>query len=163
MIPEFRRQFDFAQDVGAAVKSLNLFTERTWTPTLTFATPGDLAVVYTAGNREGRIFQFAQLRLALFQIVTSTFTHSTATGNLQITGLPDAASLAPIIYYGYLGQWQGITKANYTQVGPQLGTATVINFIASGSGQAVSAVAVADVPSGGNVRLRGAIIYKVNA
>lgn len=158
MIPPFRREFDFAQDPAAAIKALGLFTERTWTPVLTFATPGDLSVVYA--SRAGRIFQFAQLRMAVFQLTTSTFTHSTATGNLQITGLPDPATITPIVYYGWMGQWRGITKANYTQVAPQLGAASVINFVASGSAQTPSAVAVADVPTGGTVTLRAAIIYK---
>lgn len=56
---------------------------------LTFATPGDLSVVYSTRNvsyvRVGRQVTIRG------NLVTSTFTHTTASGNAQITGLPYAA------------------------------------------------------------------------
>jgi len=84
----------------------------TWTPVLTFATPGDLSVVYSV--QAGIYTAIGRIVIAPFAIVTSTFTHTTSSGNCQITGLPFAIGSfgnlrGPLI-------WQGITKAGYTDI-----------------------------------------------
>ena len=129
----------------------------TWTPVLTFATPGDLSVVYT--TQLGLLAFQNGLYAVFFNIVTSTFTHSTASGALQITGAPIANNSALNIV-GALA-WSGITKANYTDIAAQFAASATptINFRASGSGQAVANLTTADVPSGGTMNLRGTIMF----
>ena len=134
------------------------FASAAWTPTFTFATPGDLSVVYS--TQVGRYVRVGRQVTAHFRIITSTFTHTTASGDATISGLPFAASSATN-YSGTLS-WQRITKANYTQVVPQIAaSASSMTLVASGSGQAASSVAAADMPTAGQLFLNGQITYEV--
>lgn len=154
MIPPFRREFDAAQMPNDALIALGPATG-SWIPTLTFATPGDLSVVYSV--RTGFYRRVGTLVELWFAVATSTFTHTTATGNLKITGIP----FLPISTHNKRGtcSWGGITKANYTQVVPTLSSTSEIFFVASGSGQAISNIAVADTPTASTMNLQGHITY----
>lgn len=121
-----------------------------WTPTLTFTTPGDLNVVYTtrAGFwvRNGGIVTFN------FVIVTSTFTFTTATGSLLVTGLP--FNLANIAQAPGKLDWQGITKVSYTEIAAvMLAGGSTIQFIASGTGQPRSSIVNGNAVSGTQLTL----------
>lgn len=136
-----------------------------WTPALTFATPGDLAVTYSM--HMGDIIRTKDEIHATFNLVTSAFTWTTASGALRITGLPYTAStLADDSGFAWVGGlfFQGITKANYTQFCPAvLAADNIITITASGSGQAVSSVVAADVPSGGSVLLKGSVHFRLRS
>lgn len=131
---------------------------KTWTPTLTFATAGDLSVSYS--TRWGMYTKIGALVIVHFRIATSAFTHTTASGNLQVTGLPfpslnvsDFAASSAITF-------GGITKANYTSIAAQLANnSSTIVFNASGSGVAADPVTAANMPTGGTVLLRGSLTY----
>lgn len=130
------------------------FSSGTWTPVVTFATPGDLAVAYT--NQVGKYQVVGPLVIAYFDVLTSIFTYTTAAGAFELTGLPFLPA------WGYRGTcaWQGITKAGFTEVTPSPSrTSPLIQFYASGSGQVTATLGVADVPSGGIVRLRGSCFF----
>lgn len=132
-----------------------------WTPVLTFATPGDLAVGYSV--QRGSFTKNGRLIVADFNLTTSAFTHTTAVGGLRITGLPFTIAVDDANYAvpGSLA-WQGITKAGYTDVAPQAASGnTYLTLLASGSGVALSAVAAADMPTGGTVALRGSIAFRI--
>lgn len=132
----------------------------TWTPAFTFATPGNLSIAYT--HQIGRYLRIGSLIVAWFSIQTSTFTHTSASGAASITGLPATClNVAGLISYQAMG-WSGITKTNYTQVMPQVSAnSATISLIASGSGQAITTVNAADMPTGGSVTLRGIVVYPV--
>jgi hypothetical protein len=135
-------------------------TEDTFTPVLTFSTPGDLAVTYNV--QQGSYTKVGRVVMVDFNINTSAFTHTTAAGDCRITGLPyTASSDAGLISFGSV-QWGGITKAGYSHIMPRvvLGT-NYIDFGASGSGVAATTVAFGDMPTGGTVNLRGSIVYRV--
>ena len=129
-----------------------------WTPVLTFATAGDLSVAYT--TQFGRKKLIGNYGRAWFVIVTSTFTHTTASGNCQITGLGETAlNVTNLRNFGSM-VFQGITKANFTQFIPQIaGAASTIVINASGSAQTNGNVDAADMPTGGSVILRGWILF----
>lgn len=130
----------------------------TWTPVLTFATAGDLSVTYSL--QLGWKRNIGELTVADFSITTSAFTHTTAAGNLQITGLPVAAIADTNYFASGSVTFGGITKAGYTQVDPVItASSSTILFVASGSGVAAGSVVAADMPTGGSVRLRGTIVY----
>ena len=151
--------FPVTQAASADVNILDDYEEGTWTPVLTFATPGDLSVVYsTQGGRYTKIGRHITLH---WRLITTTFTHTTASGNFTMTGLPfTAATIAGMRWHGSL-QWGGITKGSYTDSGPQLLSAgTTILFRSSGSGVATSLVTSANVPTGGDVNLFGTLIYE---
>jgi hypothetical protein len=135
-------------------------SEGSWVPALTFATPGNLNVLYS--HQAGRYIIKDGWCTAEFSIQTSTFTHSTAGGALRITGLPVSHISVTGLIPSYGLQWSGITKAGYTSVTANLqGATNIIDFWASGSGQNVSPVAAADCPSGGSMTLRGVVVFRV--
>ena len=135
-----------------------------WIPTLTSSVPGDMLVAYA--NRIGHYIRYGDLVTLSFSIVTSTFAYTTASGNILIQDLPFIGQgLKTGVYVNnYFGifQFSGITKANYTQfiLRKSQGDSFLL-LLASGSGQAASAVAVADIPSATAVSLSGSITYPV--
>jgi hypothetical protein len=99
------------------------------------------------------------LVFASFNIVTSAFSHTTASLELMVSGLPFADSGVSDFFPGALA-WQGITKANYTSIAPIVSSGEArLLFQASGSGQALSNIVAADVPTGGQVILYGGTYY----
>lgn len=158
---ELDRQLLQDATLGVPPQAPLLCETGSWTPVLTFATPGDLTVAYAADGQIGRLTKIGDLIVAYGRIVTSTFTHTTAAGNMQITGLPYAAmAVAAFNFSGKLA-WAGITKANYTEVAVFLDSgASTITAKASGSGQAVSNIAAADMPTAGTVQLEFVLAYK---
>lgn len=128
--------------------------EGTWTPVLTFVTPGDLTVVYSTQN--GQYIKIGDQVTVWFQIDTSTFTHSTASGVVKVTGIPFDVS---IIARGALW-WQGITKSGYTDASVLAFTAQDIRVTMSASGSNAVDITASDMPSGGTVRLHGTVTYK---
>ena len=131
-----------------------------WTPVLTFATAGDLSVAYT--TQFGRKKLIGNYGRAWFVIVTSTFTHTTASGNCQITGLGETAlNVTNLRNFGSM-VFQGITKADFTQIVPTLrpNEATIL-LEASGSAQTQGTVTAADMPTGGSVILRGEVLFPI--
>lgn len=132
----------------------------TWTPAVTFATPGDLSVAYS-GFRNGTRTKYGRFIWADFNILTSTFTHTTASGSLLVTGLLDAAANESNVIFAGAVLWSGITKAGYTQVMPYvLANESQIRFTVSGSGVGVADLVAADMPTGGTVTLRGFVLYR---
>jgi hypothetical protein len=136
-------------------QTLGLVAATAWTPVLTAATPGNLAITYS--TQTGVRWHFARLNVAWFDIVTSSFTHTTASGDARITGLP-GTPLANI--GGMMQRFGGVTKANYTQYAAELDIATnIITVTCSGSAQVNSPLAITQIPSAGSVRLTGYVIY----
>ena len=149
----------FAQ-VNGTSQGLAAVTVTSWTPTVTFATPGNLSVAYT--TQSGSVLQIGNatgaLCFATFNIVTSTFTFSTASGIFDIIGL----SVAPIASLqsqatGNLGVWGGITGVTTPVFVRTPGTSTLT--LATGSG-ASNDLTVSNFTSGNNLTLRGNLIYR---
>ena len=133
---------------------------KSWTPVLTAATVGDLTVVYSV--QIGEYHLIGELVVAHFRLTTSTWTHTTAAGDLQITGLPaTAATLTSMAWLGGSLEFSGVTKATYTQFTPRVASAdNKILIRASGSGVAAATTAITDLPTGGTVVLNGTVIYR---
>ena len=135
-----------------------LQTSGTFTPVLTFTTPGNLTVVYAA--QAGSYVRHGNLVTINFTAITSTFTHTTASGTLQLTGLP-FTGLAGEQSYGSM-QFAGITKATFTYFAPRVnGAVTNLEFVANGSGVSPTTVQASDTPTGGTVNLRGTVTYRI--
>ncbi len=133
----------------------------TWTPVLSFVTPGDLSVAYT--NQLGWFEKIKNVIHYAFVITTSTFTHTTASGNLTVAGLPASSSNNAINRNHGKLSWGGITKAAYTDITCLVGQdVSLCVFQASGSGQVVSNVATGDMPTGGSVVLQGTGFYFID-
>ena len=160
--------FTFSLDMNAVKAALDPFyleESGLWTPVPTFVTPGNLA--FTGLVASGWYDRVGKIVIAHFAITATTITHTTASGNFQIQGLPFIAG-QPVgsnaMRSGGL-QWQGITKANYTDMTPAAEPTTppapsFITVRASGSGQVATTITAADIPTGGQFVMRGASIYQ---
>lgn len=150
--------FPATQNPSADANTLDDYEEGTWTPTVTFATPGNLAVTYS--QRNAYYTKVGRLVSASLVIVTSAFTYTTASGALEITGLPFTA-VNDANYIAYMPLiFGGINKAGYTGVyGAVFGNASQLLVFASGMGSAAVGVTTADVASGGTVVLGGVLNY----
>jgi len=155
---------DFSAQTGTAspgTTTAELFShyeEGTWTPVLTFATPGNLSVAYT-----GQIGSYTKKGREVtlhFNISTSTFTHSSASGAFIMTGLPFTSANVSNQRQRSPVDFGGITKANFTTMSVAIeANSVILNVVAAGSGQTAATVVVGDVPTGGTVQLRGQLIY----
>jgi hypothetical protein len=150
--------FPASQNASAGANTLDDYEEGTWTPVLTFATPGDKSVSYT--TQFGSYTKVGRLCVLVMGIVTSAFTHTTASGAIQVTGVPFTPPNTSGQNFYSAVNWQGITKASYTQIVARLVANTaLIDFSACGSGQSISLVAAADTPTGGTVVLSADLPY----
>jgi hypothetical protein len=151
--------FPSTQNASSNVNTLDDYEEGSWTPVLTFDTPGNLSVSYT--RQAGQYIKIGRLVFVEFSIVTSAFTHTTAIGPARITGLPFTASNETDADASGALRWGGITNASYTNVTASIpGNDNKITINASGSGVAVIAISATDMPTGGSVVLRGSVTYR---
>jgi hypothetical protein len=146
--------FPSTQIPSSDPNTLDDYKESNWTPALTFSTPGNLSVTYSA--QTGQCTKVGRRVSLTIRLDLSSFTYTSASGTLTITGLPFAPTATTIgtVRFG------GINKAGYTQVAIQVaGGATSATLVASGMGVAPSNITSADVPSGGTVTLWASITY----
>lgn len=151
-------KFPATQNPSADANTLDDYEEGTWTPAVTFATPGDLSVTYA--TQLGIYTKIGRMVICDFAITTATFTHSTAAGNLTITGLPFTV-IAGQFARGSMS-FQNVTKAGYTQftVAP-VSSSTTLVFLAAGSGVAQATIVAADTTSGVALSISGSFIYMI--
>lgn len=158
-----------ALDGTGTSNALYDYEEGTWTPTLTFETPGDVSVSYT--TRLGTYTKVGRLVTVSVAIVTSAFTHTTAANQLQISGLPFTA--ASNGWYGTTTSGgegpcavKGITIATKNNcyrisAGWWEGATTTLNLEYSGDTQWGDLVVATMHSSGTNVTLYGTVSYLV--
>lgn len=153
-------RFPATQVASSNVNTFDDHQEFTWTPVLTCVTAGNLSVAYTTQVGQGSKHS-KDVKLS-WNILTSTFTHTTASGNLRITGSPyEVENVTGNVHVGTL-RFSGFTKANYTQVVSVITASAsnaIINAFTGGTGQADAAVVITDFPTGGTVRLNGTLIF----
>lgn len=141
---------------GASVETGN------WTPAISFTTPGDLSVAYT--HQTGRYIRIGRLVILQYDLLTSSFTYSTASGIFIMTGLPFTVGVAALDQSGGSLTWRGFTLDT-----AQKDVHTLVNgfdrfqFRISGSGVSVDSIqAGTEVPSGGTLALAGTQIYETD-
>lgn len=140
--------FPAVQNPSANVNTLDDYEEGTWTPVFTFATPGNQSIAYS--TQFGSYTKIGRVVTLMCNITLSTFTHTTASGNANITGLPFAAANTTNQTGCAAIGYQGITKAGYTTVTARVAANTsLVEFVATGSGVSQSFVAFTDMPTGG--------------
>ena len=154
---------DFSADgqaTGMTSELLDDYEEGTWTPEITFSTPGDLNVTY--GTQVGRYTKVGNQVTIIGVVETSAFTHTTASGNFIITGLPfSSANVSGLLTNGSVTS-QGWTKAGYAWLAPQIANAAnTIYFQTYNSGSSVANVGVADTPTTTTQVWRFAVTYFV--
>jgi hypothetical protein len=153
---------DFSATPGAGTSELLAdYEEGTWTPVLTFQTPGNLSVAYT--SQVGSYTKIGDRVILQGFIVTSSFTHTTASGYLRINGIPfNGSSSANRQNYGSL-TFGGITKAGYTDFVTSIepGVASSVLIYCSASAVNPAFITAADTTSGSNMSIRFTMTYQV--
>ena len=81
--------FPATASASSDANTLDDYEEGTWTPVLTFATPGTVSVGYQA--REGFYTKIGRFVHFSCFIQLNAFTKGTASGNLRVSGLPFTA------------------------------------------------------------------------
>jgi hypothetical protein len=143
--------FPGTQSACSDPNTLDDYEEGTFTPTITFATPGDLSVTYA--RNIGQYTKTGNLVSISVTIQTSAFAHTTASGQVRIAGLPFTPNVTNLFSGNGLGEFRGITKSGYTHFGITWSVnQTYINVAASSSGSIDSLVAAADMPTSGTVK-----------
>lgn len=150
-------QFPATQNASADANTLDDYEEGTWTPSLTFDTAGDLSVAFS--TQSARYTKIGNIVCVTCALVTSSFTHTTASGDLRITGLPFAAGIDTA---AGIGRLRGVTKASYTHFGVRIdASANYAIILASGSAVAPSSVTASNMPTGGTVHIQFSMTYSV--
>lgn len=150
-------------NAGAGVWLLegpNQLNTGTWTPALTCTTPGNLSVAYT--TQIGRYSRQENRVTAYFQVITSTFTHTTASGDIFLSGLPYTSenttnlnSIGTMLYQGY-----GAATTERPHMVPYVQAASAsVRFALSGPAVTVTTAAITNFPTAGTVQLTGTVTY----
>lgn len=147
-------------DLATILTEQGFYVPGTWTPVLSFDTPGDVA--FTNSIQTGTYTKIGNRVFLTFRLF-GTITHTTATDRLIITGLPYTPSDDPDGLYAGSLHFSGITMANYTQFTPLVDSDEQwIAINASGSGQTATAVGASQIPTGGSLLLYGSVQYKTD-
>ena len=136
---------------------LDHFSTGTWTPVLTAQTPGDLSVAYS--TQSGRYTRIGNLVTAEFTIVTSTYTHSTASGTLRVAGLPFTPANADVTGSCVVGNLN--TSAVAVNVVPVTVVSTYFYFLQTRDSATPLGLYVTDGTSGSSISIKGTITYTV--
>ena len=136
------------------------YEEGIWTFAISFVSAGDLSVVYS--EQSGTYTKVGRLVTINGNITTSTFTHTTATGNLEILGMPFTPLTSSSHRWNGSVGYGGITKTGYEHLTIRVNNnSTTINIDASQEGAAKVAVAAADMPTANAVVLRFSVTYEI--
>lgn len=152
--------FPATQIPSTGANVLDDYEEGSWTPTVTASTPGNIAVTYA--TRLGRYNKVGKKVTVWFVVTTATFTHTTASGELRLSGLPFANELGS----------EAIGTADVNQVTfPASRTSLTSNiqdgqshlrFVATGGGSR-NAIQMTNTTTGTNISLLGSITYEASA
>ena len=131
-----------------------------WTPVLEYATPGTSSIILS--TNDGRYHRIGNKVTLSWSIVTSTFTQGTASGALQISGLP-FASAATHVAIGSMFH-KNVHQTGATSLVPRISpSGSLIDFVFSSAAADVAEAqaVVADSTDATTVHLTGTITYFV--
>ena len=149
--------FPGTQSASTDVNTLDDYEEGTFTPVVSFTTPGDVSVAYSA--QVGLYTKIGRMVFISFNI-TCTPTFTTASGSLTISTAPFASTGAS--YIGAMHFSNFLFGVGYTMLNPRLGavSSTTFDLVQSGSGLAPAAIATTNMVSGTAYILRGTLAYQ---
>ncbi len=128
-----------------------------WTPTLGFDTAGNESIILSTAD--GTYEKFGRIVRAQFAIISSTFTHSTASGGLRLGGLPFTAST-----WNARGAVtaEGWTLASVSALTYGLKGGTTYGYIyASRTATTVATMGTGEWPTAGTVKITGTVVYHI--
>lgn len=137
-------QFPATQNPSSNANTLDDYEEGTFTPSFTFATPGNLSVVYDA--RVGEYVKVGRMVTVAIQIRATTFTHTTASGIFQLTGLPFLT--AGPVCCGSSSYMRGFVTGADTQIAFHTSGAFITGVFSNNATGSISGMTQAHLPSG---------------
>ena len=149
--------FPATQSASSDANTLDDYEEGSWTPAIICDSPGNLVVV-AGGQVSGTYTKIGRVVNVNFIAQASTFTHSTASGLVRISGLP--FNVGSVEYAGVLSECNLINKSGYTQFNVR-GTGTTMIFKALGNNIGAANVQITDLPSGSSKDFYGSLTYDV--
>lgn len=137
----------------------NQIASGTWTPVLTCATPGNLSVAYA--TQIGRWWRDENRVTAYFNVTTSTFTHTTASGNIFLSGLPyTSESTTNLNNVGSTLYSSMYSDTARPQLNPFVqSNSTVVRFAKSGPNVSVATAAITDFVTANTFNVTGSVTY----
>jgi hypothetical protein len=150
-------KFPAVQVPSANANTLDDYEEGTFTPSITFSTPGNLSVGYA--TRAGIYTKIGGHVFISYQINTAGFTHTTASGNLRVTGFPFNPPATPLVAGSLVYSGLDLT-AGYQQVTTVTVASSALNeFWQQGDGAGAAIITTAQAPTGTDKVLMGSTNY----
>lgn len=152
--------FPATQSASADANTLDDYEEGTFTPNITFATPGDLSVTHS--TELGRYTKIGNIVFFTARVITSVWTHTTASGTFRLTGLPFTVSSSPTVTWVCTAHTHTAVLANIASVmGQPVGGQTYMQFQAIRDGSGPLTFNEAVFPSGSNVTIETQGYYAI--
>ncbi len=133
----------------------------TWTPVLTCATPGDLAITYAK-----QVGHWERIQKRIYwevYVSTSAYTFTTASGGIKITGLPTAMKNQTDLYALAIAEYQGIKTGSLPMVLLRTGfNSSDIILVGSGVGLSTTTINMSDTTTGTNLLFIGSGSYPID-
>jgi hypothetical protein len=131
-----------------------------WTPVFTFATPGNLSVVYT--TQSGFYSRIGNIVTAIFYL-SITPTYTTSSGKAEITGLPFSSNASSVNdAFGNLFMQAPTFPTLCTSIACRVQAGTsLIDFLASGSAQSAANFTTTNIATATGLVLSGSITYLI--
>jgi hypothetical protein len=117
----------------------------TFTPTITFATPGNLSVAYTVQNGT-----YTRIGNKVFYTVhvAGTVTYTTASGNIRFAGLPFTVASAESVGTLVMSGWTETATNFQVSAAEAVNATTYLQPVTVGSGTSLSGLTQAQVTTG---------------
>lgn len=139
------------------VSNSSTFPSGTWTPVVTFATPGDLSVIYTVQTGD---WEQIGNRIHLTFSLSFTPTFTTASGAFRIDGIPANAVAASVGGGVFLSLNAAFVWTGFTSLNLFLGATNLLTVLKTGP-SLTSAATTTSLPTGVAQVLTGSIWYRV--
>lgn len=160
-LPYGQIAFPATQNPSSNANTLDDYEEGTWTPVADFATHGNLSTAYS--TQTGWYTKIGDMVFAEYEITTTTFTFTTASGNFEVTGLPFTVDSVGMSMGATEGTGYGSSGVTYILNRPNASTTNATFRGESVSGLAGSSSAanlgVAAFTTATNITFRGICIY----
>lgn len=158
-LPRGQLQFPATQNPSTDPNTLDDYEEGTFTPTITFSTPGNLSVTYE--TQAGRYTKIGDLVTFSLRVRALTFTHTTAAGVARITGLPFVVQSGNPHFPCCIGYAVGMSALANEQLMALAVPATSYIDLYRSTGATSTTASPATIPTGGTKDLIISGSYKV--
>ncbi len=148
-----------ATSIDFGGSTLNNYAENTtWTPVVTFATPGDVSVAYSL--QVGYYSRVGNIVSAYF-LLGFTPTYTTASGNFRITGLPFLINTHILAYGNCQFQAPAFPAGTTSMAVKGINNQTYMEIIASGSAVAAANFTTTHILTAVGTVIFGSLTYIV--